>query len=488
MVGTFEFRGLRCFPAEGERDSFWFVPLRADLDRDEHGHPMFTLMLSGAGGFLMFTAVWRADQTTLDALRHELAKRVGDTSTIRLAFAPVRSVRCDLLLGDGSGQFQAVASGGTSGAPPYSTLFHTSLTDAQLATVIAAVNGRPGHLAVEYGATVVTPAQASGRLVARSPAFAEWMRDCLRSGTAGLRAAIEEAVTDGLATVELDVPEEAPAELVNAVYEAVLARACEVLPGMVLRAPAPVPAGAPFEGPATHDVEQMEVTVEVRHDVERRLSVAADLANLIDPAAFPQFALPAQETARPVRVGLGFDGADAPVAWVRLRRGDATAVLTPPRFTAVEVAGDTDTTGAVQVTTGYTDGTPTHRAELVPGGVDVRLTPGDLGLTRVSVDARPLARAGARSAQVWLTYQPPYGADVRRGLRFGEGAGGRTGDEDWTAHAWLATPAGPPGDRLTYRWSAVTGDGRVVGAAATPAANESIVLSLPEGAGNASDR
>jgi hypothetical protein len=176
---SFDFSGLLCFPRPNATDSYYYVPLRADLDRSPDGRPIFSLIQTGATGYLMLTAVWRATDAAVDALRQELAARtnVENPEQIELSLAPVDVARCDLLLGDGTGSFQTLATNKTSRMPPYAALFSVTLTKEQFSHVAAAVNGRAGFLAVEYDAVLPTESRASARLMPQSARFVQWLRD-----------------------------------------------------------------------------------------------------------------------------------------------------------------------------------------------------------------------------------------------------------------------------------------------------------------------
>ena len=443
---------------------------------------MVTVVAAGATGFLMLTAAWRASEDILAGLRDELARRTGDgePATIRLAFAPVRTVTCDLFIGDGRAEAggraeaAAVASRTTSGAPPYSALFSLTVTAEQLADVAAAVLGRRGFAALAYRATVPLPFVATGRLESASERFLPWLRSCAGSGSvAGLRAAIELAVTEGLATVQLSLPGDPPADLVGTLYDAVLGRAVEVL--------APLLAGGAV-GPAGGANAEIAVQVELTWDVERPVSARVDMSEVVGPddVVLPPGVAAAVEAAAdpPLRVSLGFDPDDAPLAWIRVQRGDAEAVLEAPKFEAVEVPGRS-AVRTVRVTTGYTDGAPVHRQDVPAPGVELVFLPADVGLTVVTVDARALATSGVRSAQVWLTHQPPYGRQVRRVLALGR--------DEWVAHWWLPAAAGSGPSYLEYRWTATRADGRVAEYPPTRADTPVIVLSFSEGSPDASD-
>ncbi len=101
----FEFRGLRCFPSQDDPHAWSFLPVNADLERDVSGRPMLTLIDLGSSGYLSFTARWGPSASDLEALRDELATRVGvdDGRLITLTFAPIQSPRCLVSIRDRAG-------------------------------------------------------------------------------------------------------------------------------------------------------------------------------------------------------------------------------------------------------------------------------------------------------------------------------------------------------------------------------------------------
>lgn len=467
---SFEFQGLLCYRKPSERDSYYFAPLHADLERDAGGRAMFTLIGLGATGYLMFTAVWRAADNVLEALRSEIARRdaIADPATIKLAFAPVDVKGCNVLLGDGSGQFQVVATNSTSRVPPYAALFSLTLTQEQFPRAAAAANGRAGFLTITYDAALPTSLTASGRLVPLSDRFVPWLREYTSAGLAAFRSAIEEAIETGLAAIQLSVPDDPSGNLVSALYDRVLRRAAALLPTLL---------------EATDEDARTNFDVSVTLVEERSLpfSASADVAALrgnprgeaLAGCANPGVhrANPPMETSRLLHVSLGFDDEGAPLAWIRLVAGNAQAVLKAPDFAGVELPVH-QAPEPLTLTVGYSNGAHSYKREIEPPDrFELLLMPADVGLTMISVDARPLAEAQARSAQIWLRYRPPYQDDEQRHiLQFHQGA--------WLSRCWLVTRGERSPHYLEYKWSVVTADGDVVSHPVVKADSSDITLTL----------
>lgn len=481
LVNSFEFEGLLCYGKKSEKHSYYYVPLHADLERDNRGHPMFNLTAVGSVAYLMLTGVWRATDERLERLRYEIARKdeISEPETISLSFAPVDTVRCDLLIGDGAEQFQVLATSSTSGIPPYSALFNVTLNQVQFTQAAAALQGRSGYLVIEYDASVITPVTASGRLISVSDRFVPWLREFSATGPAGLRAAIEEAVEDGMAVVQLSPPEDPTGNLVAKLYDRILTHASDMLPQLL----------ATWDEDAHTDFEVAATVVE---DVRQQLRPSADLSKLnLTPERIifvgertmflERTAETAPKMAHPLRVKLGFEHEGTPLAWVRLQRGESEAVLRSPHFAPVEVPAGIRSQ-PLRVTTGYSDGTYIHKKVIrLSNEAEFLLKPHHLGLTKLSLDAQPLAQAEAYSAQIWLRYRPPHRSDqLRKSFQFGNGA--------WTAHWWLVTLDVSSLRYLNYRWTATMPDGNTISQAVEQVGSSNIILSFLGGTTDVTDR
>jgi hypothetical protein len=470
----FEFRGLWCFPPPPGSNVYTYVPLVADLDRHPDGAPAFSLIQTGSRGFLMLTAVWRATPAAIEDLRREIVARAGlpDPQAITLTMSPVQVARCDLLLGDGVGTFQTLATSTTSGTPPYSALFNVSLTEQQFPQVAAAVNGRAGFLAVEYDASLPTEVRASARLTPLSSRFVQWLRDAGGTDQSAFRSALEEAIQDGLAAVTVSLPEQPSSQLVGTLYEQLMDRAVAVLPRLI----------GSWEGDG---IGVLEVAIELAQNASQPLRPTVDVAALvIDPARINVVAGPSTERSpvfpRPLRVSLDFDPDGAPLAWVRVRSGMSEVLLKAPDFRRADLSGDWRA-GPLTITAGFTNGADNRSMDIPPpDGTELRLQPEQLGLRAFSIDAKPLADAGARSAEISLRYRPPQrSGEQRETLQFGNGT--------WATRWWVVTATSSWLRYLEYSWKATSLDGRVTGASTATAGSPHVVLSLQGGISHAAN-
>ena len=226
----FDFRGLRCLPSRVDPHAWFVVPRAADLERDESGRPLLTMIDLGTSGYLMFTARWAAAASDLDALKDELAASSGPEAAglITLSFAPIQSPRCDVLLGGTGGAYEVIASSATSGYPPFNAAFNIPVEGDRLAAVKLAMEGRRDVLRAEYRAELPAPANATARFQSTTGDFLPWLRSGWRQ--ADLRTLLEEAIRTGRAEIQIDMTQPGAGGLVDELYERALSQAERVLP------------------------------------------------------------------------------------------------------------------------------------------------------------------------------------------------------------------------------------------------------------------
>lgn len=266
MPDAFDFRGLRCFASAEDASTWHFLPRHADVQRGNDARPLLTLLDMGATAYLLFTATWGASREDLGALRAEIAARVPGVRKDRLilAFAPIASARCDVMMGDGAGPLETVASSSTSGFPPYDAAFNLYLQGDRIAHAKAALHGEAARLAVEYSAQLRTPVSARAHLTANGPALLAAVA-AAAPDRAALRAALDRAVHAGTARVVIDAPEPGAGTLAAELYDRVLDRATELLPRLMQQ-------GAP---------DELRLSAEVRHEIGQATSAFADVGTLL---------------------------------------------------------------------------------------------------------------------------------------------------------------------------------------------------------------
>jgi len=204
--------------------------MAADLERDATGRPVLMMIDIGSSGSLMFTARWAASASDVEALRSEIASRVGvhDRGEVRLSFAPVESPRCDVSFRKNDGVDRQVATSRTSGYPPYSAVFNLRLEGDDLIAAKAAIGGRRNVLRVEYTADLPSPISATARFQSTADDLMPWLRS--RPAGEGLRASLDEAIRSGRAEVLVNTSAEGDRELIDELRARAVDRAEQLLP------------------------------------------------------------------------------------------------------------------------------------------------------------------------------------------------------------------------------------------------------------------
>lgn len=266
MASWFVFRSLRCFPLTHEPGTWAYVPVAADLQRDDIGRPMLTLADLGSTAYLLFTASWSADEADLKALRTEIASRKGslDEASIRLVFAPISSLTCHALLGDGEGAYETVATSETSGYPPYHAVFNLFLEGERLGRAKTSLSGRPGFLAVDFQANISVPVRGQGTFTAPADLF-DWIRDRGAVAEKNLADLLEEAVRENRARILVDVPDSYAGDITPALYGRILTTAAAAVGRKLNRGP----PGA------------ISITLTLDQSVDESIHAYADLGTIV---------------------------------------------------------------------------------------------------------------------------------------------------------------------------------------------------------------
>jgi hypothetical protein len=269
MDNSSEFRGLRFFPSATE-EAWYFLPRRPDVQRGADGRPLLTLVDMGAEAYVLFTATWAAPAGDLQALREEIGRRYPRAGNpVTVGYAPIASARCDALIADGHGTFQAVASSATSGYPPYDAAFNIHLRGDRLEHAKAALHGESGHLAVEYGGQLGLRTGARATLRASAAPLAAWLQAQDARDRASLREALERAIRAGIARVVIEAPDPAAGMLAAELYERVLDRATDLITAL----------------PRQPSMGDLQVSAELERDTPQPTSAFADIGALVQAEA-----------------------------------------------------------------------------------------------------------------------------------------------------------------------------------------------------------
>lgn len=162
-----------------------------------------------------------------------------------------------------------------------------------------------------------------------------------------------------------------------------------------------------------------------------------------------------QPEPKAMKVRLGFDAKGAPVVYVQATCGKAVETLRSPAFSPVTLSA-VEAGQPLIVKTAYTTGGPPYETKLTsPGPEGWVLTPGDLGIALVTLDATARRKAGAKAAQVRVHYRPSgAGAEDEQLINFRYG--------DWTESWFVVTRSPGLGGHLEVELKETTADGSVV--------------------------
>lgn len=363
----------------------WVVP-----ELSPSGEPNVMLLRTGGGGTLQLGVQLRAPS-------------VDSVSEARLEVVS-------------PGGWRTLASSTTQGYPPYTAVFNVGLSLDEAVAAASALNGVAGQVRVVYeagrttenGAEVVVEGDVKDA-GGRPEIDVEW---------------IENALAQGVLTVR--------EEHWGPSGEAVLARAAAAAKdkaALMIRSLSP--------GESTF----VRSTVRLAEPARVQESLPRDLGPWFRKGKGRVLWAGSTTTQTPaaVRVRLGFEAKDAPVAFVQLR-GEAETALRGPVFPPVTLAPTAG--GTVDAVTHYSTGQPPYATRLVVSAQELVLQPEDVGLTQVELDANARKAAGARTLTATVRY-----------LRGGETV------EDWIitfrygnwTESWFVVTAGSPSE-WEYEW------------------------------------
>lgn len=370
----------------------WIVP-----ERSPAGEANVLLMRTGGGGTLQMGVQW--------------------------AGPPVDSVREARLEVATPGGWHAVATSTTQGFPPYTAVFHTSLSLEQAVIAASALNGVANQVRVVY--EVVRTIESGAEVVVEGE-----VREAGGSAFVDL-AWVEVAIAKGVLTLR--------EEHWGPAGDAVLARAAAAAKdkaAMMIRALSP---GEP---------SSVRCTVRLAEPAQGQESLTADIGPWFQKVKGRVLWAGSMVVQTPVtvRVRLGFEAKDTPIAFVQLR-GEGQAALRGAVFSPVEVAPTGD--GTVEVVAHFSTGQPPYSARLGVSSPELVLEPADVGLTLVEVDATDRKAAGMKSVTATVKYLREAETVDEWTVTFRYG--------DWS-ESWFVVTAGHPAE-WEYQWKETPEEG-----------------------------
>jgi len=407
------------------------VPSNPVPETSSDGVPTAMLYVSKGTGMLTLGAHWWPSELELSELRQRLGtamQRAPEEFFVTPDAVRVKAVLLLLMNSPGDGVIE-LARSTSSSVPPFTALFSANVGE-HLDAVQRACSGEPRLLFVQVEAELTRGRSATTTLAAQ---LAGWADELLGPDAAGLVAQIDALAGRGTihrtrsATPDLNGPADDLAEEADRLaaqrFSAAVQSAGRVGAGGVSTVAVAATAHRPELTPL---VRRADVGSWLRTSPGRHVLVAADPAEQAE-----QSVKPAGTPTPSRRVELGFAPvADAmPITEIVVSAGGEPVAVRPP-FNPVNVLGADE----LAVTTNYSAGA-SYRVTLPSGANGWSLSPADLGLVQVSIDATRLRDAGADSVQAEVFYQPEdRGSPDRRTVHFEP--------DSWRAD-WFVVSRGP---------------------------------------------
>jgi hypothetical protein len=416
--------------APNDDEVYRYIPA-ARPETGPNGQPTVMLMKNALGGILQLGAQLSADEAVLTKIRAKLENKPDVTRPVRLEPAPLQVRAARLMLESPSGA-QELQRTQPSALPPSTALFRTSLNTEQTQAVEKVFGGRQGQLRVVYEFDLASQAKAHVRLSGDATQATQTLSQDATETEA--REWVEQAVAAG----PLRVTEDSSGMEVEPLLKEALQTAKEKAARMVLT----------FQKRPSNrkTVGDDSVDADVRLAEPRTISLnrATDVADWFTGGQQPVImAAPTREGAASatVQVRLDFEAKEAPLAFVEIKSGNSLlSVLRGPVWAPVTV----NTTGTLSLIVHYTTGAPDFATEVAVTDRELPLTPNQLGLALVVLDASARKAAGAKKLNATVRY-------LRRGVELGNWPFNfKYGD--WTEQ-WFLVMGGPGlNGSLEYVW------------------------------------
>ena len=445
-----DYRGAHFYRGQDDRQTFYYIAGEPTPDKDASGKPALNFFVTDQAALLQFSTRWEVPVDVFEASREALHEQFPDSepSSIRFSPAPLSMEGVTLTLTD-TGREDNLQTVTSANFPPFSALFNVTLTPEQKARVASALNGRTGVLKVSYRFSLSTAVSVETSI------SGDVSEDIAQLGPSASRtdcqACLDAALAEGRLQLVRTGADDAPAELREKADAMAKEKAIDTLQRMAAQADLnPDTANLKATALAT-----MPTTIPLSRstDVGSWYSSGVGARVIVAPSTNSATA-ERKATSASIRVGVGFDLKDVPVAFVQLNWGREQATIRPPMFNPVTLNGNTDKPLAVK--TFYTDGGSPFEANVLslPAN-ELKLTPPDLGLAQVMIDASSRRKAGAAQAQIQVSYEPVgNGTADEHKIRFHFG--------DWTDSWYVVTRSSDLGGTLKIERTETNSDGSVV--------------------------
>jgi hypothetical protein len=459
-----DYRGAHFYRGPDDRQTFYYIAGAPTPDKDASGKPALNFFVTDQAALLQFSTRWEVPVDVFEASREALHEQFPDSepSSIRFSPAPLSMEGVTLTLTD-KGREDNLQTVTSANFPPYSALFNVTLTPEQKARVASALNGRAGVLKVSYRFSL------SAEVTVETSITGDVSKEIAELGPTSARtdcqACIDSALAEGRLQLVRTGPDDAPAELKDKADAMAKEKAIDMLQRMTTQAGLnPDTANLKATALAT-----IPTTIPLTRSTDVGSWYFGGVAARVTVAPSTNGATAERKaTSASIRVTVGFDLKDTPVAFVQLNWDREQATIRPPVFNPVTLNGKTDK--PLVVKTYYTDGGPPFEANVLslPAN-ELKLTPPDIGLAQVMIDASSRRKAGATQAQIQVSYEPAGNGTADEHLirfRFG----------DWTDSWYVMTRSSGLGGTLKVRRTETDSDGSVVTYPAVTTDKTAIVL------------
>lgn len=436
-----QFQDVQYRQSADDPGTFFYLPAQPSPELLPAGVPAASLVATGDGGFFQLGVHWDLSQAQLQALQQYLSRQFPDlASPPRLVpeGLTVDAVKLILQMPDGSAD--VIATGTSSGYPPFAAVFNLTLDGAHFAQASSALSGREHVLKVRYEisgqSTVACTVTISGDV---RPDLQQLDAE---ADTDACRSQLGSAITDGRLQLVVSGDDVAP-ELRDRTIQTAMDHGAEVLHRM-LAGDTDLDAAHLTASATLTDTRPVQWTREA--DVGQWFSRGNAVKLMV--AATP----PAAAGGTIKRTfKLGFDPKDFPIAFVQISSDAAREILQPPAFNPVMLT--LDPAKPVTITTNYTDGGPPYRVQ-VDARDESALTPQQLGFCPVSFDGSARKQNGARQIKVRVKYLPAAdGSEDEHAINWKYG--------DWTDSWYLISRGSGLEGVMEYSWQETAGDDTV---------------------------
>jgi hypothetical protein len=445
-----DYGGAHFYRDRDDLQTFYYIAGEPKPDTDASGKPALNFFVTDNTALLQFSTRWEVPVDVFEASRKPLHEQFPDSEPASMRFSPapllIKAVTLALTDKAQEEDLQTVTS---ANFPPYSALFNVTLTPEQKSRVASALNGRTGVLKVSYVFSLSTNVSVETSITG------DVSKDIAELGSSPARsdcqARIDTAIAEDRLRVVRKGAEGAPPELIKKVDGMAKEKAIDILQRMAKQAELN-PDVANLKATAT---ATMPTTIPLSRSTDVGSWYAAGSGAKVTVAPSTNGTIAERKgTPCTIHVAVGFNLKDLPVAFVQLSWASEQATIRPPMFNPVTLNGQTDKPLAVK--TFYTDGGPPYETRVVtfPAN-ELKLTPSDMGLVQVAIDASARRKAGATQAKINVSYEPARNGTSNEHLtsfRFG----------DWTDSWYVVTRSSDLGGTLKINRTETLSDGSVV--------------------------